>query len=573
MPASPRRHRPSPSTRHRGSHRRRSTANSETTFACGPPPCTRGFHATHDAAERTYTYDLYAPADADDPTRTGRRRAVGRRCRRARRDTRLPQSHPDETGTERTVAIDWTRDGQFLVVQLTAGGFCRQLVRRLVSLAAAVADGSAPLSKVDRILSPEPVSGPDGVPPAPPEPLVLTDVRYPNVSFTRDEDAAVDARTVFARRRATARTTAGSPTTSPTSCSSRNEGHRNRTKAGYEFYPHGATSMRLQVGPRLPLATDEDWEAAYEEAEELIEDLSAYGDGPSEDAATLLETLETYEDRCGPSRTSPPTPESTGRGHDRRHVSGTDRPLTVTLVEASSAASFLDPELQDLDYDDIEAMVDEEPALEPYEHYFDDVLRMKDHTRSAEVENLLAELGEVTGAPGEVYNMLANADMTFPTVEDPDGDQQPITLSNFTTLQKHPDRDFRQRVYEAFYDEWETVRNAVGTAYKNAVKTDVKMANARDYDTAREAALDGPNVPVEVYDTLATPSTTTSRRSTATPTSNASQSGPTNSECGTCTPHSFRRNRRKSSTNRPVSTSPKLSHHWAMTTSLGSPTG
>ncbi len=84
----------------------------------------------------------------------------------------------------------------------------RQLVRRLVSLAAAVADGSAPLSKVDRILSPEPVSGPDGVPPAPPEPLVLTDVRYPNVSFTRDEDAAVDARTVFARRRATARTTA-----------------------------------------------------------------------------------------------------------------------------------------------------------------------------------------------------------------------------------------------------------------------------------------------------------------------------------------------------------------------------
>src|SRR6056297_357654 len=127
---------------------------------------------------------------------------------------------------------------------------------------------------------------------------------------------------------------------------------------------------------------------------------------------------------------------------------------------------------------------------------------MKNHTRSAEVESLLAELGEVTGAPGEVYNMLANADMQFPTVEDPDGDDQPITLNNFTTLQKHPDREFRQRVYEAFYDEWETVRNAVGSAYKNAVKTDVKMAQARNYETARERALDGPNVPVEVYDTL-----------------------------------------------------------------------
>ncbi|KZX49462.1 oligoendopeptidase F [Haloarcula sp. K1] len=250
-------------------------------------------------------------------------------------------------------------------------------------------------------------------------------------------------------------------------------------------------------------ASDEDWEAAYEEAEELIEDLSAYEGRATEDAATLLETLETYEELM---RTVSNVAAYARMRRDEDTTDDTYQALTARSQslssEASSAASFLDPELQDLEYDDIEAMIDAEPALEPYEHYFDDVLRMKDHTRSAEVENLLAELGEVTGAPGEVYNMLANADMEFPTVEDPDGDQQPITLNNFTTLQKHPDREFRQRVYEAFYDEWDTVRNAVGTAYKNAVKTDVKMANARDYDTAREAALDGPNVPVEVYDTL-----------------------------------------------------------------------
>ena len=167
------------------------------------------FHTTHDATQRTYTYYLYAPPDADGP---GHGPVDDRRWADA--VDALAGTHDfhnlttDETGTERTVAIDWTRDGQFLVVQLTAGGFCRQLVRRLVSLAAAVADGSAPLSKVDRILSPKPVSGPEGVPPAPPEPLVLTDVRYPNVSFTRDEDAAEDARAVFAHRRANARTTA-----------------------------------------------------------------------------------------------------------------------------------------------------------------------------------------------------------------------------------------------------------------------------------------------------------------------------------------------------------------------------
>jgi len=168
-----------------------------------------GFHATHDAAERTYTYYLYAPPDADG---LGRRPVDDERWAEAvdalAGDHDFHNLTSDETSTERTVDIDWERDGQFLVVRFTAGGFCRQLVRRLVSLAAAVADGSDPLSKVDRLLSPEPVSGPDGVPPAPPEPLVLTDVCYPDVTFTRDEDAAADARRVFEHRRATARTTA-----------------------------------------------------------------------------------------------------------------------------------------------------------------------------------------------------------------------------------------------------------------------------------------------------------------------------------------------------------------------------
>jgi len=250
-------------------------------------------------------------------------------------------------------------------------------------------------------------------------------------------------------------------------------------------------------------ATDEDWEAAYERAETLVADLAAYEGRATDDAETLRATLETYEDLM---RTVANVSSYARMRKDEDTTRDQYQALTARAQslssEASSAASFLEPALQELEWDDIEAMIDAEPALAEYEHYFDDVLRMKAHTRSPEVENLLAELSEVTGASGEVYNMLANADMTFPSVEDSEGDDQPVTLNNFTTLQKRPDRDFRQRVYESFYDEWETVRNAVGSAYKNSVKTDVKMAKARNYDTAREAALDGPNVPVSVYDTL-----------------------------------------------------------------------
>ena len=250
-------------------------------------------------------------------------------------------------------------------------------------------------------------------------------------------------------------------------------------------------------------ADDEEWEAAFESVQERLDDLRAFEGRATDDPETLQATLETYEaimrDVANVSTYARlRRDEDTADSHYQALAS---RAQSLSS-EASSAGSFLDPEIQKLDRETVAEYIDENPDLEVYEHYFDDVLRMKPHTRSAEIENVLAELGEVLGSTGEVYNMLTNADVEFPTVEDPDGEPQPITLNNFTTLQEDPNREFRRDVYETFYDEWEAYRNSIAAAYRNSVKTDVKLARARNYDTAREAALDGPNVPVEVYDTL-----------------------------------------------------------------------
>ncbi len=250
-------------------------------------------------------------------------------------------------------------------------------------------------------------------------------------------------------------------------------------------------------------ASDDDWEVAFEAASGLVEELADYEGRAVEDAETLLEVLELRE------RLMRRVSTVYAYARMRSDEDTTDQGYQAMAAragslasEASAAASFLEPELQTLSREEFEAMVESVPELETYDHYVDDVLRMTAHTRSAEVESLLAELGEVTGAPGEVYSMLSDADMTFPTVEDADGKPVEITQSNVVNLLRRSDRAFRKRVYEAYFDEWETVRNTVAAAYKNSVKADVKLARAREYETAREAALDGPNVPVEVYDTL-----------------------------------------------------------------------
>jgi oligoendopeptidase F len=248
---------------------------------------------------------------------------------------------------------------------------------------------------------------------------------------------------------------------------------------------------------------DDAWAAAYESVADRVDDLREYEGRVTESPATLLEFLELRESilrevSTVSSYASLRSAEDT-RNQEYQAMQAKAESLSSS---ARSATSFLEPELQALDRDEVDAFVDAEPDLEAYGHYFDDVLRAKPHTRSAEVEELLADLGEVAGAASDVYGMLSNADLTFPTVDRPDGGSVEITQGNFTKLQKHPDRRFRRTVYENYYDEWAEIRNAVGTSLKNSVKKDVKYARARNYDTAREAALDGPNVPVEVYDTL-----------------------------------------------------------------------
>ena len=250
-------------------------------------------------------------------------------------------------------------------------------------------------------------------------------------------------------------------------------------------------------------ADDDEWEAAYEAVEAKLDDLRAYEGRVTESPETLLELLELREELMRQvSNVSAYARMRSDEDTANQQYQALSARAQSLGSKASSAASFIEPELQQSTRSELQAFVDEEPDLERYEHYFDDVLRMKPHTRSPEVEELLADLSEVTGAGGDVYNMLTNADMQFPVVETPEGEEKRITLSNFTVIQKHQNRDYRRRAYEAFYDEWAEYRNSIGTAFKNSIRKDVKMAGARNYDTAREASLDGPNVPVEVYDNL-----------------------------------------------------------------------
>ena len=161
-----------------------------------------GFHATHDATRRAYAYHLPAP-DADlDRARAAADRLSGERD--------LHNLTPDDAGTVRTLDVGVERDGEFLVLAVASDGFPRHLVRRVATLVGDVARGDRPPAFVDRVLDLEPLEGPDGVAPAPPEGLVLVEVDYPDVAFEADDEAVAAARETFADLAWSARTAARS---------------------------------------------------------------------------------------------------------------------------------------------------------------------------------------------------------------------------------------------------------------------------------------------------------------------------------------------------------------------------
>ncbi len=170
-----------------------------------------GFHATHDAVRRTYRYHLCAP-DVDGPVDAHAEdgRPVDDDAVRGALE-RLSGNHDfesltaDDTGTVRTVRATATRAGEFLLIDVTAGGFPRALVRRLVAVVEGIGRGTVDPAFLDRILGDEPMWGEHGVGPAPPEPLVLWDVGYGDVTFEVDGAAAESALVAFDERHRDAR--------------------------------------------------------------------------------------------------------------------------------------------------------------------------------------------------------------------------------------------------------------------------------------------------------------------------------------------------------------------------------
>ena len=249
--------------------------------------------------------------------------------------------------------------------------------------------------------------------------------------------------------------------------------------------------------------SDEEWEEAFETVLKEIEELEDYKGRVTESPETLLELLKLRENL---KRTVADLNSYANKKYDQdtrkdQYQAMKSRVSTLSS-KLSSSLSFIDPEIQEAGKDQINDLIEENEELEVYNHFFDNILRFKPHTRSQEVEQVLANLGDVLDAPDTAFKALMNADMEFPSVEKPNGESVEITQSNFTNLLKNSDREFRSKAHEEFYSQLNTVENTIATNFEKNIRRNVKMADIKNFDSARKASLFSSNISVDVYDNL-----------------------------------------------------------------------
>ncbi len=171
-------------------------------------------------------------------------------------------------------------------------------------------------------------------------------------------------------------------------------------------------------------------------------------------------------------------------------------------VQVSSALSFATPEILTIPEESIAGFKHEEEGLLLYDFYLTDILRMKPHILSGEMEGLLADAGEIAEAPGNIFSMFNNADIKFPEITDEDGHTVKITHGRYGQFLESTDRRVRREAFEGVYATYYSFRNTLAASFSSNVKQEVFFAKARNYRSTMEKSLDAGNIPVEVYTNL-----------------------------------------------------------------------
>lgn len=252
-------------------------------------------------------------------------------------------------------------------------------------------------------------------------------------------------------------------------------------------------------------ASDEAWQADYDKVKELLPKLSAYKGKLHLSGKNLLACL-TLRDEI--SMTMGKLYPFARMRQDENTAVNKYQALTGKAqslsTEVSAAAAFIEPEIVEIPARKLETMKKAEKGLRIYDFYLRSLMQQKQYVLSQKEEALLSRAGDIAATPATVYNVLANAEMRFPKIQDESGQEVPLSEGRYNGYLRSSDRRVRHDAFNGILGSYSQYRNTLAATLNGHVQQHVFFAQAHHYASAQEAALKPNFIPVEVYDNLIT---------------------------------------------------------------------
>lgn len=250
-------------------------------------------------------------------------------------------------------------------------------------------------------------------------------------------------------------------------------------------------------------ASDDEWRQDLEKIKGTIPRIETYQGKLGESADNLLDFLKLQDEiavlidrfaNYSMRKADEDTKNTTYQGFKDQ--------TTGVYVAISSALSFAEPEILEIPDAVLNEFYEKQPGLNQYRRFLNDILRKKAHILSDAEEKILAAAGDLAQSPDDIFSLLNDADMTYESVTDIEGNRLPVTHASFIPLMQNYDRNVRKDAFESLYKTYAEHKNTSAAILSAQMKQLNFFSRMRKYNSPLEAALDANNVDPQVYRNL-----------------------------------------------------------------------
>ena len=154
-----------------------------------------------------------------------------------------------------------------------------------------------------------------------------------------------------------------------------------------------------------------------------------------------------------------------------------------------------------LDYEEIKKFYKDKGKLLEYERYFLEMFRYKEHILSQSEEKLLANMARAMGNNYDTYELLKDADLTFPSFKI--GKREyPLDSSRYSLYIEDDDRTIRKKAFMNVYQVYKQFKDVFANLISANIKEEVCLAKIHNYKSALEESLYHDELDTKIYGNL-----------------------------------------------------------------------